>query len=160
MTDSASGDDGLHDGLDAGGLRPRTIERIESGLVVVLAMTATIVVAPGLWWFPLAAFLVFDLSMLGYLRSPSAGALAYNLVHTYVWPAVLAVTAFAVSTVSPAASTWLGLVAAAWAFHVGVDRVLGYGLKLPDAFRHTHLGWIGEDAVADRSAAATTGDGR
>ncbi|TDB99096.1 DUF4260 family protein [Actinomadura sp. 7K534] len=31
------------------------------------------------------------------------------------------------------------------AFHVGVDRALGYGLKLPDSFRHTHLGEIGKN---------------
>jgi hypothetical protein len=30
-----------------------------------------------------------------------------------------------------------------WAFHVAVDRALGYGLKYPDSFAHTHLGWIG-----------------
>jgi GNAT superfamily N-acetyltransferase len=25
-----------------------------------------------------------------------------------------------------------------------IDRVFGYGLKYPDAFQHTHLGWIGQ----------------
>jgi hypothetical protein len=29
--------------------------------------------------------------------------------------------------------------------HIGLDRALGYGLKLPDDFRHTHLGTIGAD---------------
>jgi hypothetical protein len=24
-----------------------------------------------------------------------------------------------------------------------MDRIFGYGLKYPDAFQHTHLGWIG-----------------
>ncbi|MFN3866237.1 MAG: DUF4260 family protein, partial [Demequina sp.] len=37
----------------------------------------------------------------------------------------------------------VALLAAAWVFHVGVDRALGYGLKHADSFRHTHLGWIG-----------------
>jgi hypothetical protein len=27
--------------------------------------------------------------------------------------------------------------------HSSFDRVLGYGLKYGDSFRHTHLGWIG-----------------
>jgi hypothetical protein len=31
----------------------------------------------------------------------------------------------------------------AWAFHIGVDRALGYGLKFEDGFQHTHLGTIG-----------------
>jgi hypothetical protein len=34
----------------------------------------------------------------------------------------------------------LGLV---WLAHIGVDRLLGYGLKYNDNFQHTHLGWIG-----------------
>ena len=29
--------------------------------------------------------------------------------------------------------------------HVGMDRALGYGLKLPTDFRDTHLGQIGRD---------------
>lgn len=47
----------------------------------------------------------------------------------------------------PTASAATGVLASAWAFHVGVDRALGYGLKMPDAFRHTHLGWIGRGPV-------------
>lgn len=27
--------------------------------------------------------------------------------------------------------------------HSSLDRVLGYGLKYADSFKHTHLGWIG-----------------
>ncbi|MCT1605867.1 DUF4260 domain-containing protein [Nesterenkonia massiliensis] len=34
------------------------------------------------------------------------------------------------------------LIAASWTFHIGVDRALGYGLKL-GPFTHTHLGRIG-----------------
>jgi len=30
--------------------------------------------------------------------------------------------------------------------HSSFDRVLGYGLKYPDDFSHTHLGWIGKSA--------------
>ncbi|WP_116952008.1 DUF4260 family protein [Jiangella endophytica] len=126
-------------------MRPRTIERIENGLIVVFAMTGTIVIAPAQWWFPLAAFLAFDLSILGYVRSPATGAVWYNAVHTHAWSAVLGVIALVTSTSSPMLSKWLALVAFAWAVHVGVDRMLGYGLKLPDAFTHTHLGWIGKN---------------
>jgi hypothetical protein len=28
--------------------------------------------------------------------------------------------------------------------HSSFDRVLGYGLKYDDDFKHTHLGWIGK----------------
>ena len=30
-----------------------------------------------------------------------------------------------------------------YAYVVGMDRMFGYGLKYDDAFKHTHLGWIG-----------------
>lgn len=141
----------------ARGATHRAVQRIESALIAVLAMTGTIVIAPGLWWFPLALFLVFDLSMAGYLRSPASGAAWYNAVHTYTWPAALGVVALLANAVAPAEATWLALVALAWAFHVGVDRMLGYGLKLPDAFTHTHLGTIGRgttDPSSSRTPAA------
>ncbi len=126
-----------------GGLRPVTIQRLEGGAVAALALAATIMISPGMWWFPLALFLVFDLSMVGYARSTALGAALYNAVHTYVWPAVLGAAALLVTSSAPGAARWLALVALAWGFHVGVDRALGYGLKLPDAFTHTHLGRIG-----------------
>jgi Domain of unknown function (DUF4260) len=34
-------------------------------------------------------------------------------------------------------------VALIWIGHIGVDRMLAYGLKLPTAFQDTHLGRIG-----------------
>lgn len=144
MTETAATNDGKGS-TRGGGLKPQTIERIEGGLIAALAMLGTIAIAPTLWWFPLAVFLVFDLSAVGYLRSPAAGALWYNIVHTYAWAVALGAIALVVRTSSPTLSTWLALVALAWALHVGVDRLLGYGLKLPDAFTHTHLGWIGKD---------------
>ncbi|NMM27217.1 MAG: DUF4260 domain-containing protein, partial [Glaciimonas sp.] len=30
-----------------------------------------------------------------------------------------------------------------WFVHIGVDRMLGYGLKYPEGFKVTHLGTIG-----------------
>ena len=37
-----------------------------------------------------------------------------------------------------------------WLAHIGFDRALGYGLKHPSAFQHTHLGLIGKPESADR----------
>lgn len=108
-----------------------------------IALVAILVLYPGWWWLILAAFLVFDLSMLGYARSPAAGAATYNVVHNYAFPALAGLTALVMEPVSPVVSTAAGVLACAWAFHVGVDRALGYGLKLPDSFRNTHLGTIG-----------------
>ena len=48
---------------------------------------------------------------------------------------------------------WLGidpllLAGALLLAHGGMDRALGYGLKLPTDFRDTHLGRIGHDRPA------------
>lgn len=118
-------------------------QRVEAGAVALIALAAVVALYPDWWWMTLAAFLAFDLSMLGYLRSTAAGATTYNLVHNYAFPAAAGVAALALEPASPAASTAAGVLACAWAFHVGVDRALGYGLKLPDSFTNTHLGRIG-----------------
>jgi hypothetical protein len=65
------------------------------------------------------------------------GALTYNLLHHKA----IAVTLFLIGA-------WLSLPPLQLAGviilgHSSADRVLGYGLKYPDAFGHTHLGWIG-----------------
>jgi hypothetical protein len=94
---------------------------------------------------PLGLPLLFapDLSIAGYLAGPRVGALTYNLVHNWA----LAVLVFA-------AGWWLavpGLLLAAYliAAHVGMDRALGYGLKLPTAFTDTHLGRIGKHRLEE-----------
>lgn len=132
----------------SGALSPTMIQRLESALIATFAMTATISIEPGRWWLPLALFLLFDLSTLGYVNSPAVGAFWYNAIHTYTWPAILGAIAL---MASGSFATWISLVALAWAFHVGVDRMLGYGLKLPEAFTSTHLGRIGMGRVTTGS---------
>ncbi len=96
---------------------------------------------------PLGLPLLFapDLSMAGYLAGPRVGALTYNFVHNWA----LAVLVFG-------AGWWLavpGLLLAAYliAAHVGMDRALGYGLKLPTVFTDTHLGRIGKQRQEGRA---------
>lgn len=119
--------------------------------MAVLAVVAIIVLYPDWWWMILAAFLAFDLSMVGYVRSAAAGAVTYNLVHNYAFPAVAGIVALLTQGWSEAVSTTLGVLACAWAFHVGVDRALGYGLKTSEGFAHTHLGKIGKSAARART---------
>ena len=75
--------------------------------------------------------------MVGYLRGPRLGAAVYNLGHN--WAIGLAVLGVGVWSGS-AALTMAGAILVA---HVGMDRALGYGLKLPASFQDTHLGRIG-----------------
>lgn len=89
------------------------------------------------WWLFALLWLVPDLSMLGYLVSPCWGARCYNGIHSYVVPAVLGLSAFLLH------ANGLLPVALIWANHIGVDRLLGYGLKYRDGFAFTHLGRLG-----------------
>ncbi|HEY1159576.1 MAG TPA: DUF4260 domain-containing protein [Terracidiphilus sp.] len=89
------------------------------------------------WWLFAALWLAPDLSLLGYLAGPNWGARIYNAIHSYVTPATLAVSALLLHSAAlvPIASIWMN--------HIGVDRLLGYGLKYPAGFKWTHLGKLG-----------------
>jgi hypothetical protein len=64
----------------------------------------------------------------------------YNLAHNLLAGIALLVAGW-YADVSPLAVFGAVLVA-----HVGMDRALGYGLKLPTDFKDTHLGRIGRDS--------------
>ena len=83
------------------------------------------------------ALFVPDASMIGYLAGPRVGAVTYNLVHNWVLALALLALGFGLR------SDPLILAGAIVFAHVGADRALGYGLKLPTDFRDTHLGRIG-----------------
>ncbi|PYF97797.1 protein of unknown function [Georgenia satyanarayanai] len=119
-----------------------TIQRIENAAIAVAILLAMVAFGRP-WWLLLAAFLLFDLSAVGYLRGPRAGAASYNAVHSYTGPAAVSALSLAL-LVADHQVVWLFLLAACWAFHVAVDRALGYGLKLDEGFTHTHLGRIGQ----------------
>ena len=107
------------------------------GLAIFVAGVLTYLQLNGhpLWLLPL--LLVPDVSMVGYLAGPRMGAITYNLVHNLALAlALLAIGWF--SAVAP-----LALAGAIALAHVGMDRSLGYGLKLPTDFKDTHLGRIG-----------------
>jgi hypothetical protein len=122
--------------------RPRVVLRAEALLVAAGLLWAAWLLTPATWWVLFAAFLLFDLSALGYLRGPRVGAIFYNLGHSYVGPLLLGAFAFGLSLVPGPASAvaFCTTASLAWAFHVAVDRTLGFGLKEPDSFHHTHLG--------------------
>jgi hypothetical protein len=119
----------------------RAFLRLEGLAALVLA---TLLYAQGGYSWVLFAilFLTPDLSFLAYLAGPRAGAAAYNAVHSYAGPLLLA-----------AALLLLHLPLAVpliWTAHIGIDRLLGYGLKYRTGFADTHLG-----RLARRPAPAT-----
>ena len=98
------------------------ILRLE-GLAVAAATAALYARTGASWWLFAALWLVPDLSMLGYLLGSCRGARIYNAVHAYVAPAALGCLR--------SCCTRMGCCrfALIWANHIGVDRLLGYGLK-------------------------------
>jgi Domain of unknown function (DUF4260) len=86
------------------------------------------------WWIVPVALLVPDSFMVGYLNGPTLGARVYNLAHSTPLPALMVGLGWWQATPLVAA---FGLI---WLAHIGMDRLLGFGLKYSDRFQHTHLG--------------------
>lgn len=85
------------------------------------------------WWLFALLILAPDLSMLGYAGGQRAGAIAYNIAHTTVLAVALAVTGVL------AGEGWAVSFGLIWLAHIGLDRMIGYGLKYPEGFKETHL---------------------
>ena len=110
---------------------PRLWLRLEG--LAVLMLTALLYQRGGHSWLVFAVlFLAPDLSFVAYMAGPRVGALAYNVAHSYLGPAVAA--GLALLTGRPPVAAMI------WAAHIGFDRALGYGLKYPSGFADTHLG--------------------
>ncbi|MDZ7807740.1 MAG: DUF4260 domain-containing protein [Gracilimonas sp.] len=89
------------------------------------------------WWiFPLL-FFVPDISFVAYLINTKIGSWIYNLLHHKGLMIFLAFIGYFVQI------EWLLTVGIVFLGHTAFDRMFGYGLKFPDDFKHTHLGWIG-----------------
>lgn len=111
-------------------LRAEQVAILATGIVVWTANG-------GPWPLLIPAWLLVDLSMIGYLGGPRLGSITYNAAHNLVLPLGLLGVGWWTAT------GWLVLSASVFLTHIGLDRALGYGLKLPTDFRDTHLGRIG-----------------
>jgi len=112
--------------------KPVVLLRME-GIPLLVASILLYRHVHGSWILFAVLFLSPDLSMLGYVANARIGAAVYNLVHTLSAPALLlAVIYFARQP------RWLPYLFL-WTAHIGLDRILGYGLKYPTFFKDTHL---------------------
>jgi Domain of unknown function (DUF4260) len=111
---------------------PRVLLRLE-GLAVLVGALVLYFDADFGWVLLVVLFLAPDLSFLGYILGPRTGALCYDAVHTEIFPIALG-TAGVVGNAEPAIK-----IALIWLAHIGMDRLLGYGLKYPTEFNDTHL---------------------
>ena len=115
---------------------PRRLLRLE-GLIIFLLSVQLYSEFGESWLLFVLLFLIPDISMLGYLAGATSGAILYNAAHTYIFPAGLATLGYMID------QPFLYSLALIWAAHIGLDRLIGYGLKYSLGFRETHLGRIG-----------------
>jgi hypothetical protein len=88
------------------------------------------------WWWYLVLILVPDISMLGYLVNAQVGAATYNLFHHKGIAIAILCLGWYFS------NEWLTISGIILFGHSSMDRIFGYGLKYPDNFKHTHLGYL------------------
>ena len=112
--------------------QPARLLRLEGA--AVLAGATLLYADLGASWL-LFGLLMFapDLSMLGYLAGSKVGAFTYNMAHTTLVPVTLAVLGV---LLDQSGIVSVGLI---WMAHIGLDRMIGYGLKYPEGFRQTHI---------------------
>ena len=89
-------------------------------------------------WLWVLLFFSPDISMLGYLVNTKVGAFTYNLFHHRFMALAIAAAGFLMHA---DVVTAIGILLFA---HSSFDRMMGYGLKYTDDFKHTHLGWMGK----------------
>jgi hypothetical protein len=112
--------------------RPAVLLRIEGG--VLFAVTILCYWESHASWILFAALVLApDLSFAGYAAGVKIGAAVYNLVHTLTGPLILLAYGLVAAHFSllPYAMIWIA--------HIGMDRMLGFGLKYPTGFNDTHL---------------------
>ena|ERR1700694_3927186 len=88
------------------------------------------------WWLYIILFFSPDIGMLGYLVNAKAGSITYNLFHHK--GLALAICGIGLM-VHGNGFVLAGLMLFA---HSSFDRILGYGLKYADDFKHTSLGML------------------
>jgi hypothetical protein len=87
------------------------------------------------WWFLVLLFLP-DISMIGYLINAKVGAIIYNFFHNKALAVVCIIGGYVLF------NNLISLCGAILLSHIALDRLLGFGLKHFEGFKHTHLGKI------------------
>lgn len=111
---------------------PAVLLRIEA-LVALLVSLGLYAWLGDSWVLFAVLFFAPDLSMAGYAMGQRTGTIAYDLCHTCSVPLAL-LGAGLLGDRSLVVS-----VALIWLAHIAFDRLIGYGLKYPSAFKDTHL---------------------
>jgi hypothetical protein len=111
---------------------PRRWLQLEGAAVLVGSLVAFSTTHRS-WWIVPLVLLLPDLFMVGYVGGTHIGAHVYNVAHATPLPVLMVGYGWWQGRSLVVA---LGLV---WLAHIGMDRLLTFGLKYPDHFQHTHL---------------------
>ena len=90
------------------------------------------------WWCYLLLVLAPDLSMIGYALGNRIGAASYNFFHHKAVAVAVFITGLIFNQME------LEIAGVILFGHSSMDRMFGYGLKLNEGFKFTHLGPIGK----------------
>jgi len=111
---------------------PRRLLRAEGGILFAAALALYVDADFSLLALVLLA-LAPDIAFLGFLISPRAGAISYDSLHFEGVPLLLGAIG---QIVDERIAIQVALV---WLAHIGIDRMLGYGLRYPGSPSETHL---------------------
>jgi uncharacterized protein DUF4260 len=100
---------------------------------------------PGGWLLFALLFLTPDLSLLAFVAGPRAGAIVYNMMHSYTLPLGVLLMSIGRGSVF----VQLPLI---WTAHISFDRLIGFGLQYPTGLGETHLGRIGRAQMSNHPA--------
>jgi hypothetical protein len=103
------------------------------GIIVLIAAIYIYALNEFSWLIFLLLLLAPDVSMLAYLINNHIGARVYNLFHTYIVSISLILIG---NFLKLDVLLMIGLI---WTAHIGMDRMLGYGLKYKTSFKDTHI---------------------
>jgi hypothetical protein len=112
--------------------RPSLLLRAEGGMVFGASLLLYGELRAN-WVLFVVLVLAPDLAMLGYLLGLRFGTALYNLVHALVVPLLLIALSIFYQ------QFWLLPYGLIWTAHIGLDRLLGFGLKYPTRFSDTHF---------------------
>lgn len=88
------------------------------------------------WWQYVWLFFSPDIGMIGYVVNPAVGAVTYNSTHHKATCLILTGLGYYY------ALPFLQVLGILYLAHSAFDRLLGYGLKYPDHFKHTSIGQL------------------
>ena len=90
------------------------------------------------WWVYLLLAIGPDVGCVGYAFGNKSGAVCYNLFHHKGIAVAIFLAGFILN------DQWTQIAGIILFGHSAMDRVFGYGLKMNEGFKYTHLGTIGK----------------